>query len=77
MIIDYELFEEYLQKTPNIELGVQLLQELDLEGFVYHLVNREPKLAQKLSDMISWQIQDNDYLLKGVMPLTTGEQNAS
>jgi hypothetical protein len=59
------------------ELGVRLLKEIELEGFVYHLVNREPKLAQKLSDMISWQIQDNDYLLKGVMPSTTGEQDAS
>jgi hypothetical protein len=59
------------------ELGVRLLKEIELEGFVYHLVDREPKLAQKLSDMISWQIQDNDYLLKGVMPSTTGEQDAS
>ena len=59
------------------ELGVRLLKEMELEGFVYHLVNREPDLAQKISDMISWQIQDNDYLLKGVMPSTTGEQDAS
>ena len=59
------------------ELGVRLLKEVELEGFVYHLVNREPDLAQKLSDMIAWQIQDNDYLLKGVMPSTTGEQDAS
>lgn len=59
------------------ELGVRLLKEMELEGFVYHLVNREPDLAQKLSDMIAWQIQDNDYLLKGVMPPTTGEQDAS
>jgi|TARA_R110002073_G_scaffold35174_4_gene103334 hypothetical protein len=59
------------------ELGVRLLKEMELEGFVYHLVNREPDLAQKLSDMIAWQIQDNDYLLKGVMPSTTGEQDAS
>jgi hypothetical protein len=58
------------------ELGVRLLKEIDMEGFVYHLINREPKLAQKLSDMISWQIQDNDYLLKGLKP-TTGEQDAS
>ena len=66
MIIDY-----------GCELGVRLLKEMELEGFVYHLVNREPDLAQKLSDMIAWQIQDNDYLLKGVMPSTTGEQDAS
>ena len=66
MIIDY-----------SSELGVRLLKEIEIEGFVYHLVNREPKLAQKLSDMISWQIQDNDYLLKGVKPQTTGEQDAS
>ena len=59
------------------ELGVRLLKEMELEGFVYHLVDREPELAQQLSDMISWQIQDNDYLLKGVMPSTTGEQDAS
>ena len=59
------------------ELGVRLLKEMELEGFLYHLVNREPDLAQKLSDMIAWQIQDNDYLLKGVMPSTTGEQDAS
>ena len=59
------------------ELGVRLLKEIEIEGFVYHLVDREPELAQQLSDMISWQIQDNDYLLKGVMPSTTGEQDAS
>ena len=56
------------------ELGVRLLKEMELEGFVYHLVNREPKLAQKLSDMIAFQIQDNDYLLKD---LKTGEHDAS
>jgi len=56
------------------ELGVRLLKEMELEGFVYHLVNREPKLAQKLSDMIAFQIQDNDYLLKD---LKTGENDAS
>ena len=59
------------------ELGVRLLKEIEIEGFVYLLVDREPELAQQLSDMISWQIQDNDYLLKGVMPSTTGEQDAS
>ena len=47
------------------ELGVRLLKEIEIEGFVYHLVNREPKLAQKLSDMIAFQIQDNNYLLHG------------
>jgi hypothetical protein len=45
-----------------------------MEGFVYHLVDREPKLAQKVSDMIAFQIQDNDYLLKD---LKTGDKDAS
>ena len=63
MIIDY-----------GCELGVRLLKTLDMEGFVYHLVDREPKLAQKVSDMIAFQIQDNDYLLKD---LKTGEDDAS
>ena len=59
------------------ELGVRLLKEIELEGFVYHLVNREPKLAQELSDKLAFQIQDNDYLLQGLKPTTTGEHDAS
>ena len=44
------------------ELGVRLLKTLDVDGFVYHLVNLEPRLAQELSDKIAFQIQDNNYL---------------
>ena len=59
------------------ELGVRLLKTLDVDGFVYHLVNLEPQLAQELSDKLAFQIQDNDYLLQGLKPTTTGEQDAS
>jgi len=45
-------------------LGVRLLKKVDMEGFVYHLVDREPDLAQQLSDAIAFQIQDNDIVAK-------------
>ena len=47
------------------ELGVRLLKTLDVDGFVYHLVK------------IAFQIQDNNYLLQGLKPTTTGEHDAS
>ena len=59
------------------ELGVRLLKTLDVNGFVYHLVNLEPQLAQELSDKLAFQTQDNDYLLQGLKPTTTGEHDAS
>jgi len=47
------------------ELGVRLLKTIDIDGFVYHLVNHNPTLAQEISDKIAFQIQDNNYLLNG------------
>jgi len=58
MIIDY-----------GTELGVRLIKTIDTDGLVHLLVDREPQLAQELSDKIAWKIQDND--------LTKGEESAS
>ena len=57
MIIDY-----------GTELGVRLLRTIDIDGLVNLLVEKEPQLAQELSDKIAFQIQDNQI---------TGEQDAS
>ena len=58
MIIDYAT-----------ELGVRLLRKIELDGLVHLLVEKEPRLAQELSDKIANTIQDND--------LTKGDNNAS
>ena len=58
MIIDYAT-----------ELGVRLLRKIELDGLVHLLVEKEPQLAQELSDKIAWKLQDND--------LTKGDNNAS
>ena len=58
MIIDY-----------GTELGVRLLRKIDIDGLVHLLVEKEPQLAQELSDKIANTIQDND--------LTKGDNNAS
>ena len=58
MIIDY-----------GTELGVRLLRKIDIDGLVHLLVEKEPQLAQELSDKIANKIQDND--------LTKGDNNAS
>ena len=58
MIIDYAT-----------ELWVRLLRKIELDGLVHLLVEKEPQLAQELSDKIAWKIQDND--------LTKGDNNAS
>ena len=57
MIIDY-----------GTELGVRLLRTIDIDGLVHLLVEKEPQLAQELSDKIAWKIQDNQI---------TGEEDAS
>ena len=57
MIIDY-----------GTELGVRLIKTIDTDGLVHFLVDREPQLAQELSDKIAWKIQDNQI---------TGEEDAS
>ena len=49
MIIDYAT-----------ELGVRLLRKIELDGLVHLLVEKEPQLAQELSDKIAFKIQDND-----------------
>lgn len=51
MIIDY-----------GTELGVRLLRKIDLDGLVHLLVEKEPQLAQELSDKIAFKIQDNDIV---------------
>ena len=57
MIVDY-----------GTELGVRLIRTIDIDGLVHLLVEKEPQLAQELSDKIAFQIQDNQI---------TGEQDAS
>ena len=57
MIVDY-----------GTELGVRLIKTIDTDGLVHLLVDREPQLAQELSDKIAWKIQDNQI---------TGEEDAS
>ena len=57
MIVDY-----------GTELGVRLIKTIDIDGLVHLLVEKEPQLAQELSDKIAFQIQDNQI---------TGEKDAS
>ena len=57
MIVDY-----------GTELGVRLIRTIDIDGLVHLLVEKEPQLAQELSDKIAFQIQDNQI---------TGEEDAS
>tara|TARA_E500000305_G_scaffold106880_1_gene106105 strand:- start:644 stop:817 length:174 start_codon:yes stop_codon:yes gene_type:complete len=57
MIVDY-----------GTELGVRLIKTIDIDGLVHLLVEKEPQLAQELSDKIAFQIQDNQI---------TGEEDAS
>ena len=57
MIVDY-----------GTELGVRLIRTIDIDGLVHLLVEKNPTLAQELSDKIAFQIQDNQI---------TGEEDAS
>ena len=51
------------------EVGVRIIEGTNIDGLVYLLVEKNPALAQELSDKIAWKLQDND--------LTKGENNAS
>lgn len=50
-------------------IGVRIIEGTNIDGLVHLLVEKNPSLAQELSDKIAWKIQDND--------LTEGENNAS
>ena len=51
------------------QVGVRIIQGTNIDGLVHLLVEKNPSLAQELSDKIAWKLQDND--------LTKGENNAS
>ena len=51
------------------QVGVRIIQGTNIDGLVHLLVEKNPALAQELSDKIAWKLQDND--------LTEGENNAS
>ena len=51
------------------EVGVRIIEGTNIDGLVHLLVEKNPSLAQELSDKIAWKIQDND--------LIKGENNAS
>lgn len=51
------------------QVGVRIIQGTNIDGLVHLLVEKNPALAQELSDKIAWKLQDND--------LTKGENNAS
>ena len=51
------------------QAGVRIIQGTNIDGLVHLLVEKNPALAQELSDKIAWKLQDND--------LTKGENNAS
>jgi|TARA_R110002050_G_scaffold299173_1_gene464055 hypothetical protein len=51
------------------EVGVRIIEGTNIDGLVHLLVEKNPALAQELSDKIAWKLQDND--------LTKGENNAS
>ena len=51
------------------EVGVRIIEGTNIDGLVHLLVEKNPTLAQELSDKIAWKLQDND--------LTKGENNAS
>ena len=50
-------------------IGVRIIEGTNIDGLVHLLVEKNPSLAQELSDKIAWKLQDND--------LTKGENNAS
>ena len=49
-------------------IGVRIIEGTNIDGLVHLLVEKNPALAQELSDKIAFQIQDNQI---------TGEQDAS
>ena len=51
------------------QVGVRIICGTNIDGLVHLLVEKNPALAQELSDKIAWKLQDND--------LTEGENNAS
>ena len=51
------------------QVGVRIIEGTNIDGLVHLLVEKNPTLAQELSDKIAWKIQDND--------LIEGENNAS
>mgnify|MGYP003656081688 FL=1 len=51
------------------QVGVRIIEGTNIDGLVHLLVEKNPALAQELSDKIAWKLQDND--------LTKGENNAS
>jgi len=51
------------------QVGVRIIEGTNIDGLVHLLVEKNPTLAQELSDKIAWKIQDND--------LIKGENNAS
>jgi hypothetical protein len=48
------------------QVGVRIIQGTNIDGLVHLLVEKNPALAQELSDKIAWKLQDND--------LTEGEK---
>ena len=50
------------------QVGVRIIQGTNIDGLVHLLVEKNPTLAQELSDKIAWKIQDNQI---------TGEEDAS
>ena len=49
-------------------IGVRIIEGTNIDGLVHLLVEKNPSLAQELSDKIAFQIQDNQI---------TGEEDAS
>lgn len=49
-------------------IGVRIIEGTNIDGLVHLLVEKNPALAQELSDKIAFQIQDNQI---------TGEEDAS
>jgi len=50
-------------------IGVRILQSTNIDGLVHLLVEKNPSLAEELSNKIAWKIQDNE--------LIKGDKNAS
>tara|TARA_R100001463_G_scaffold129759_1_gene188742 strand:- start:577 stop:750 length:174 start_codon:yes stop_codon:yes gene_type:complete len=49
-------------------IGVRIIEGTNIDGLVHLLVEKNPKLAEELSNKIAWKLQDNQI---------TGENNAS